>query len=313
MLKHDWRYESMFLQLQRKREIDAPYLFIYHHRAYWKDLLAQCPHTVREHLNLLAFYVSENYGQEYMAADSLFARRKVSAEFIKYLFQPGDILISQSMDQYRGLVAISWPQEDTAIPARGSHGTEIPLRDYSHRQSYMEQPDFEVDSEVDSDNGTREDNMRSSVEAIKHKEQDFVRQHFRHIHPGTTLKVKDKKKTGSAKASDKEFEIKIWQWKFDGDFKRVEGNIVLRLSQSSVNDPTRAKEWNMHDLNVYPLRFASQTLAQTLHRRGIMFWQCRKRCLVSYHESDAQAQDEVGRFLSHGIIFERVDANLRQV
>jgi hypothetical protein len=324
MLKHDWRYETMFLHLHRKREIDAPYLFVYHHRTHWKDMLAQCPPTIREHLNLLAMYISENYGKEYMAADALFARRKVSAEFMKYLVQPGDILISRSEGQYRGLVASSWFQEHATVLARGFRGTKIPGQGphgYDHLNRYTQQLESEFDSKVDSDSAldsesdvdTSEEQMRSSAEADEHEKEDFLRQFLRRMRPETGSKEADDKKTVSPETPDKKFEIKTWQWNFDGDFKRVEGNVMLRLSQSTVNDSTRPKEWNMHDLDVYPLRFAPQSLVQTLHRRGMMFWQCRKRSLVSYHESNAEVQDQVGRFLFSGTFFERVNANLCQV
>jgi hypothetical protein len=325
MLKHAWRYESMFSQLHRKREIDAPYLFVYHHRAHWKEMLAQCPPTVREHLNLLSIYVSENYGKEYMAADALFTRRRVSEEFVKYLFQPGDILISRSEGQYRGLVASSWLHADAAKPARGSHGTKTQGHGNNQSQRYMKQPNSEFDSEfgsefdsestfdLGSDIETSEEKTRSSVESIEHREEGSLRQFLRCIHPETTLKEEIDNQAGSAETPVKEFEIKIWQWSFDGEFKRIESKIVLRLSQSVVNDLARAKEWNMHDLDVYPLRFAPQSLVQKLRRRGMMFWQCRKRCLVSYQESNAEAQNEVRKFLRNELISEGRDADLRQV
>lgn len=299
MLKHDWRYKSMFLEFRRKREMDAPYLFIYHHRTYWKDILAHCPYSVREHLNLVATYVSKNYGKEYMAADALFAGRKVSAEYIQYLFQPGDILISRSAGQYRGLVARSWPQDSGHV--------------HRHPQPPMHQPNSSVDSDINSDSALdsssssdvdiSDNKMKSSVEAVEH-ERDLLQHFFRRIRPGTASKAENNNKPVSTESSDKQFEVKIWQWSFDGDFKRVEGNIMLRLSQSTDNDPSRAKEWNMHDLDVYPLKFAPQSLVQKLRRRGMMFWKCRKRCLVSYHETNADAQDEVRRFPSNETLFE---------
>ncbi|KAH7078573.1 hypothetical protein FB567DRAFT_534215 [Paraphoma chrysanthemicola] len=293
MLKLDWRYESTFTQLYRTREIDAPYLFIYHHRTYWKDMLAQCPPTVREHLNLLAVYVSENYGREYEAADTLFARRKVSAEFVKYLFQPGDILISRSADQYRGLIASSWPERNPVIPARGSRGTTL---GYDHVAPYIEQSGSDVESEFASDFGpdidtSEEEEWESSVEAVEHKEREFTRWHLPRIHLGIIPKQENENSTVSGETSDVEFKIRTWQWSFDGEFKRVEGNTTLRLSHLTANDPARVKEWNMHDLDLYPLRFAPHSMIQTLHRRGRMFWQYRKRGLVSYQEPIPEAQD----------------------
>jgi hypothetical protein len=334
MLKHDWRYGSVFQQLHRKGEIDAPYLFIYHYRTYWKEMLAQCPDTVRDDLELLAVYVSENYGKDYMAADALFSQRRVSAEFLKYLFQPGDILVSRSEGEYRGLIARSWPQENAAIPApkilargnptRESRRTRAPEHGYTHHRSYIDESrgsdsnsedhsdvDSDVDCDSDSANGTSEDETWPTVDAVEHKNQDVLQQFLRRIFPGNISKQEKDGETAAAKSLDKEINIKIWQWNFDGDFKRVEGNIMLRLSQSSVNDTDRAKEWNMHDLDVYPLRFAPQPLVQTLRRRGMMFWKCRKRCLVSYHESNDKTQDEVGVSLFPSMPFDKIEANFR--
>ncbi|KAF2994709.1 hypothetical protein E8E13_003158 [Curvularia kusanoi] len=293
MLKGDWRYEAMSLELHRKGEIAAPYLYVYHHRTSWGKLVDRYPPNVREHLRLLARYVSDTFGTQYMAADALFARRKVSAEFVRYLFLPGDILVSRRAGQFRGLVANSWPQENATVPDRGSSHPEAPRAGYRQLSLFMDLPDYDVNlySDLDgsSDFGTLENESELSAGA---NEQTLLRQSHHRDHPKTGFKGMNDTQSALEKTLDKEFNIGVWQWSFDGDFKRVEDEVTLRLSQSTANNSTRVKEWDMHNLDVYPLKYAPKPLIETLHRRGMMFWQCRKQRLVSYHESNVKEQDE---------------------
>jgi hypothetical protein len=50
--------------------------------------------------------------------------------------------------------------------------------------------------------------------------------------------------------------------------------------------------FEMHELNIYPMRYASDEIRETLKHRGEMFWRCRKRCLISYRENENDAADQ---------------------
>lgn len=289
LLKHDWRYESMFLHLQQQGEIKAPYLFVYHHRVYWKDMLMQFPDAVRKHLNLLAIYVSDNYGQEYEAADAAFAQRRISVEHVKYLFQPGDILISRTNGQYRGLVANSWPEEVASKPTSGRPAERPRMRrsyhDASHAQSF--------DSDVDDSDFDIDEIVHGPSDADEVHKRDAMRWAFRRIPHWLRLKENDQEKTASTEEPSKEFSVRVWKWSFDGDFKREADKVTVRLSHAAENVSTEGKMWGMHELDLYPLKFAPEMLVQELRKRGMMFWECRKRRLISYRETSSETQSEV--------------------
>lgn len=44
-------------------------------------------------------------------------------------------------------------------------------------------------------------------------------------------------------------------------------------------------EIDITELDVYPARFASSDILQTLKERGKMFWKCRKRRYVCYNDT----------------------------
>lgn len=273
LLQNNWRYESFLQGFYKTGEVKAPYLFIYHNRPYWADILVEFSRHVREHLTVVARYVSQNYGHEYAAADALFARRKVSVNFVKYLFQPGDILVSRTDGQYRGLVAKSWPD----VTEKAGETSEIETSDTDDNDEWDY---FAPDSQTHAPSKKSEvmpNSFRGSDKAVlfaQDKKNGLVR------------------KSGSADISSKVFRIQMWKWSFDGDFKRQRDDVVLRVSQKTTNISIEATEWNMHDLDIYPLRLASRSVVNLLRRRGRMFWRCRKRCLISYQEWGTEAQDE---------------------
>jgi hypothetical protein len=281
LLKRDWRYERDFQRLRQTGEIDAPYLFIYHHRRYWKDMISNCSATVRKHLSLLTAYVSKNYGHEYIAADTSFKRRRVSLDFVKYLFQPGDILVSQTAGQYIGLVASSWLGEAILIPTEKS----------GDKAEYLHEKDFSelfrlVPPGWDHDGSEQEDENDRLVPSPP------LNLSFRRPGPNT----KDHDRLSPTRMMTQEFRIQVWKWSFDGEFKREADNIAFRLSPKTSDFSNGPTEWEMHGLDIYPLRYAPKSVIKRLHRRGKIFWDCRKRCLVSYHQTVTEAQDEVSAF-----------------
>jgi hypothetical protein len=277
LLEQDWRYDDDLQLLRRTGEMNAPYLFIYHHRRSWTELLSRCSNTVRKHLNLLTDYVSKNYGHEYMAADASFRRRKVTVDLVKYLFQPGDTLISKDDGQCRGLIAKSWPDIDRVRKLRLAEEEE---EEDDESDSYGHGPTgLDVgDSDMNSDS--------------KHHTTILVGVKARGDYAGE--KFKSRKAKAAAKKVSKTFTVEAWKWSFDGDFKRAEGFYSFQLS---TNSSEMSKEWDLHDLDIYPLRYAPEALICQIRRRGEMLWACRKRCLVSYCHTNTGEQQEVSVLL----------------
>lgn len=291
ILAQDWRYESYLHHLRQTGEINAPYLFVYHNRSHWKDMMAQFPRTVREHLNLFAIYVSDNYGEEYTMADTHFARREISTELVKYFFQPGDILVSRATGQYRGYIANSWPQDSASAPVRGSKHLPYQRAMHGAKQSHWQSDDDDSGldtTDVESVSSDSADDDKKGPEAVLLNFPSF------RMPRSASAKKEKHEKYVSARGSSKEFPINVFKWSFDGDFKREADKIILKLSRSAENASTNAKVWSIDDLEIYPLSFAPPAVAQKLRRRGKMFWECRKRCLISYRETSTDAHDEVG-------------------
>ena len=278
VLERNWRYDDKLRKLRRTGEIDAPYLFVYHHRRSWKNLASQCRSTVREHLALLTNYVSHHFGHEYEAADTLFAQRKISAEYVKYLFQPGDILVTKEGGHYRGVVASSWPGEARLVP--------------SDAENIEDDIDFfALPSASDRDStDTDEDARAYSTAAILFGPQVFSKPD--QLPRGS--RHSDHANIAPKAAMTQSFSIDFWKWSFDGEFKREVDTNDLRLSPGPSGE---RREWNLHDLEVYPLRFAPKSVISQLRRRGEMLWMCRKRSMVSYRETLPGAQEEVSTVL----------------
>ena len=68
-------------------------------------------------------------------------------------------------------------------------------------------------------------------------------------------------------------------WQFDGAFRQVKQTFTVEWPGSAGDDN---EEVPIASLNVRPLRYDTTGLRAKLLQRGIMFWSCRKRRLVSY-------------------------------
>ena len=91
-------------------EVQGPYLFYYHDRAFFEQEVAHMREDHRKQLNLFTTYANESFGKEYKEVDELFALGLVSARYVMYLFVPNTILISHIKDQHMAHVLESWPE-----------------------------------------------------------------------------------------------------------------------------------------------------------------------------------------------------------
>ena len=100
-------YAELLREYSESSELPAPYLFIYHSRKNLGQFQDSLPLPAQIQLSLLSNYVTEQYADEYAAADSLLSQNKISPEYVRYLFKPGDILVSRTEGQYLGYIATS--------------------------------------------------------------------------------------------------------------------------------------------------------------------------------------------------------------
>ena len=92
--------------------MDAPYLFLYHHREQIAKLLEHSDEKTRKHGALLCDFLEQTYKEEYSEADEQFKRGVVSRKHLDKLFKPNQILIQQANGKPRAYVLRDWPEGD---------------------------------------------------------------------------------------------------------------------------------------------------------------------------------------------------------
>ncbi|CAI7668633.1 unnamed protein product [Penicillium manginii] len=102
------------------------------------------------------------------------------------------------------------------------------------------------------------------------------------------------------------FQIKAWNFKFDGHFFQNDKLLSFSLNNDALcienDEPSKPQTYGnlmktarpITDLDVFPLKYASQTTFDTLLRRGKTIWKCRSRSLVSYKAQESENSTEMG-------------------
>ncbi|KAL6831924.1 hypothetical protein V8C40DRAFT_273345 [Trichoderma camerunense] len=94
----------------------------------------------------------------------------------------------------------------------------------------------------------------------------------------------------SSKKSEWNWEVDAWSYVYSGGFYRVMRKLVINLDVATADT-----EIPIVGLDVFPLRFASQELRETLERRGKTFWNSRYGNYLSYdnqNKNEKHAQEE---------------------
>ena len=261
-------YTETLREFSDSYELAAPYLFIYHSRKSLEDFQNNLPLPAKAQLSLFLQYVTEEYADEYAAADSLLAQGRISPRLVRYLFKPGDLLVSRVDGQYMGYVSSSWPMinenKEVSRMQANSSNNGIRLSLYGSQ---------EADSRMAADQVT--------IHVCKVKA-------WRWAFDGNFQRIHD----------DLELEFAALE---DGENATdVKGRITVG-TQGKEQKP-RLGERNISDLNVFPMQFASSELVDKCRQRGKTFWKCRTRNYVSYQESGMESiQNLVSAFAIHSL------------
>ena len=254
------QYAELAGEFSKSLELPAPYLFIFHSRKSLEEFQDSLLAHAKAQLSSLLNYVTEKYADEYAAADSLLSQNKISPKFLRYLFKPGDLLISRVDGHYQGYVSKSWPTKIRArkVPRSGAAkyhmGTVMPLYGSRGRDTRM------VNDKV---------TVHSCVVDVWHWGFDgnFQRQSL-------TLDLEIVEDGGS-----------------DTDIKGK------RNVTAQDDKPGNSKgEKNISDLNLFPIQYASAEIVENCRRRGKIFWKCRTRSYVSYQGTE---RDSIQNLVSH--------------
>lgn len=84
------------------------------------------------------------------------------------------------------------------------------------------------------------------------------------------------------------WEVDAWSYVYSGNFYRVVRKLDINLDVSTADT-----EIPIVNLNVFPLRFASQELRETLERRGKIFWSCGHGNYISYDNQNKNEKHAV--------------------
>ena len=259
-------YTQILSEFSASYELAAPYLFVYHSRKSFEGFQNGLPLPAKVQLRLLLDYVTKEYADEYAAADSLLGQGRISPGLVRYLFKPGDLLVSRVNDQYMGYVSTSWSKID-----------------YDKKVSRMQANT--------SGNGTKL-SLYGSQGADARMSTDKVTIHVCRVDAwhwafdGNFQRVRD------------DLELKLPAIEDGENATDVKGKTAV-TTQGKENKP-RLGERNISDLNVFPMQFASAELVEKCRQRGKTFWKCRTRKYVSYQDSGMESfQNLVSAFAFH--------------
>ena len=132
----------------RANEMDAPYLFLFHHR----DKLSALPNGIssKEAVKPLLEFLGENYSEEYMEAQDLFSKGLVTVKHISKLFKPNQTVISrESTDALKAYVL-----DDYALLKRESirffgwswlyNGRDLQRKDWDRKIRSLPEGEFQI-------------------------------------------------------------------------------------------------------------------------------------------------------------------------
>ena len=258
-------YTELLREYSISYELPAPYLFIYHSRKTLEGFQSSLPLPAKAQLSLLSSYVTEQYADDYATADSLLSQNKILPEYIRYLFKPGDLLISRIDGQYVGHVATSWPRisGNKKISRMGAtafqSGIGLPL--YSSQKATTRMATDKVIV------------LMCNVDAWHWAfDGNFQRQH-------ETLSL----------------EILAVE---DKGMYAMDGNDKNRNETEDKEHRPESIGKDLSELNVFPIQYASAEIVDKCRRRGKTFWKCRNRRYVSYQDNEMESiQNLVSAFM----------------
>lgn len=276
LFSHLSGYSTLLTRCKANKELEAPYLFLYHNRENWEELMLIFSQSERQQLTYMTNYIFKSFGREYSKADALFNQGEVSRHFMNFLFQPGDLLVhSTDSKDHQGCIAISWPRSSSV------------REDFEKDSEYGKNAEEKITSRYDDEYYNLERNHL----------QDNAKHYSTKFSPNFDKKPTQNLVPGS-KQANRSFErpyscsIKTWSWAFRGNFVQNPETFKLQLPPAKSSGH-RDGIFKITDLEIYPIKYASALVLETLKRRGQMFWKCRKRRLVSYQENDGKIDQAV--------------------
>jgi hypothetical protein len=96
------------------QEIDSPYIFYYRHRDFFRSQLASLP-THSKDLRLFLDYIQDSVADEYAEVDALLERGLTTAQFIPYLFNPMEMLVTNKSKDTKAYLQVTALEAKTPL------------------------------------------------------------------------------------------------------------------------------------------------------------------------------------------------------
>ncbi|OTB11465.1 hypothetical protein K445DRAFT_322048 [Daldinia sp. EC12] len=147
-------------------ELLAPYPAFYHaSRQAMEPFLESLDRSQEKQFQILLDYVMSHYGNEYDNAEKIISHGRITRQYIKYLFKPGDVVVQKGAGEAKGFLCSSWvTEEKVAHDKREPLGKKVPKIQYSIKSRYWTFDGvfsckstvlrWEVDASNDSEFGT---------------------------------------------------------------------------------------------------------------------------------------------------------------
>jgi hypothetical protein len=132
------------------REMAAPYLFLYHHRARLSQYGEKATGIMKQNIVVLLDFLQSDYDAEYREADIEFSKGLLTQKHLEKLYRPNEIVIENSEGRAMAYVVRDWPEivdKQMKVPCWTWHydGVSLQRRDAMLKISLPLPEDFTID------------------------------------------------------------------------------------------------------------------------------------------------------------------------
>lgn len=187
---------------------------------------------------------------------------------MKYLFVPGEVLISRRNSDYQGYISESWPNFSYRL-TDGRDGSPNDTISANHPRLLTV-------------------NLRPKSDVASASDDDDL--DFEHAVPRRWNKPGHE--SAGRRGDPDSCSVKTWRWGFDTKFTKQHETLSIKFPRSKSGGPFHSRPIRIAELEIFPLRFAPKIVVEQLRHRGKMFWQCRDRLFVSYIEHEGEVADD---------------------
>ena len=109
-LTKPYKDQKGFPEISTSSEIQAPYLFYFHHRQYFHEAVRALPKGEQEAVMVWLQYISDRFGSTFSTLDKLFAQNMTPVNSLIYLFAADDIVVTREQEDYMAYKMNSLPR-----------------------------------------------------------------------------------------------------------------------------------------------------------------------------------------------------------